>query len=244
MIEDLAFLDPEQLLLNISNGQDPSAEEITQILDILEAVVEDSPGRKPSLDDVYSYLIILGKLKLKEHSHLVERCLELGDPLTAALILQILCVDWEMAEEYLERVISFALGVAWDVDQDVQQTALSIMGEYLADSLSDEAKGLKPELSLTPYQCRVLDLLLNVFEDEYAEAWTRKSAYYALGRAYGMPHEKLPAECAVLDFRADSNDIDRKMLGELSALLEKSKQEPGRLVGNDESLGFPPRASS
>ncbi len=216
-------IDPEKLLLRISQGEELSSEEVAEITEVFRSLEIEDIGRSRSVDEVYSFLVVVGRARLIELQHLIEKSLDVRDALTVALVLETLCLEWEKTGEYLERVINFALGVAWDEDQDVQQVAIKILGEYLQQFLpailSQDVK------SLSASQHRVLDLLMSIFEDESLESWTRQSAYYSLCRSYGKDWEVIPSECVQLEFSHDSKDVEWGMIDELKELLSQPPLE-------------------
>ncbi len=209
-------MDPEKLLLQISNGKTLSPEEVEELIHLLEgAAVGDELRRDISLDDVYSYLVVLGRAKCTRARHVLERYLEMRDPLTVALVLEVLCLEWGFTEEFLERVVNFAVGVAWDYDEDVKQTALKILGEYLLTSLRSRKEN---DGAMLPREQRVIDLLFTTFDDQAGKIWCRQAAYFALCRAGGLSWEELPGECTSLDFSSRKGEVRYDVLDRLRAL--------------------------
>lgn len=216
MVEAVKPADPEKLLLDINEGKTLSAGELSTIAAVLVDQSKKILTRDFSVDDVYSYLLVLGRAKCFEYGHVLESFLDVEDPLTVALVLEILCLDWGKSEEYLERVINFALGASWDEDEDVRQTALKILGEYLYEKLPKQQKGDVPTVIR-----QVLELLYSTFCDEDAEQWSRKSAYTALCRARKKKPEQLPAECSLLSFEPQSPDIDWEVIRQIEDFLSE-----------------------
>ncbi|MCB0322044.1 MAG: hypothetical protein KDD69_00680 [Bdellovibrionales bacterium] len=204
--------DPEKLLLRLSDGDGLSREEIDEIVELLRQLESEDIGRKLSVDDVYSYLVVLGRAEQKQYRHVIEKFLDVRDALTVALVLETLCLRWDCTDEYLERVVSFALGVAWDEDQDVQQAAIKILGEFLHTAIGVDATALGDR------QREVLELLLNLLRDDSLEHWTRQSSYFALCRAAGKDWEELPNDCVLLDLTEGSTDLDHEVLERLDRL--------------------------
>jgi hypothetical protein len=222
-------MDTEKMLFTLSEGKPLLAEEIAEVTELLEGSEGIAGGRGFSVDDVYSCLLVVGRGKLFDYRHVVEQYLQAEDALTVALVLEMLCLDWGFVEEYLEQVISFALGVPWDEDEDVRQTALKILGEYLfasEPSRRDKAEA-QDEIKLARRR-HVLDLLVCVFQDEAAEQWTRQASYYALCRAYGKKWEEIPPECVMLDLKIGSADLDQKVLDYVAQFLpgKSSSEKP------------------
>lgn len=227
---DQHTMDPEKLLLKIGTGKKLSEEECAHVVEQLQSVDTEDLGRKLSVDDVYSYLVVLGRAKLFQHRNLLERYLETRDPLTVALVLEMLCLDWKFVEQYIERVVNFALGVAWDNEDDVRLMALKILGEYLQQAALSPGQDKKKLASTRSKECQtidlyVLELLFSVFDDEEISAWTRQAAYSSLCRAAGKAWDEIPGECVQIDFGDQSSDLDREMLASLRRLMPSSGQE-------------------
>lgn len=198
-------MDLEGLLLRINSGKDLQRSEVEEVAALFAWMHEDHRvAQRISLDEVYSMLLVLGRAQIAEHRPLLERYLNSKDPVTVSLVLEILCLDWGVTEEILERVLDFALGVSWDTEDDVRHTALKILGEYLQ---TNPTKGEK--------QRQVLQLLLSVFDDVDGGRRTRQAAYYALCRAATRPWEEIPSEYKLLDLQANSQDLDHTMLEQL-----------------------------
>lgn len=209
-------MDPERLLLKLSSGKRLTAAEIRAVVDLLEGASEES-----GLDDSYACLLIIGRAELKEHRRLVERYLEMKDPLTVSLALEILCLQWLTTEDYLERALDFALGVSWDVDDDVRGMSLRVLGEYLRSNWN----GVVPS-GCSDKQIKVLGLVLSVFDDDGLDPLVRQAAYNALCRAGGKEWEALPSECVLLDLAAGSSDVDWTLMDKLRQLSLSSPESP------------------
>ncbi len=207
------------MLLALSEGGALAENELREVLAVLESAESKDFACGPSVDDVYECLLVLGKTKLSQYRRIIEKFLEAEDALTVALVLETLCLRWELTAEYLEQVISFALGAPWDKDEDVRQTALKILGEYMYANRREAAlvPAALPKSKL--HLLHVLDLLRSVFADEEAQQWTRQSAYYALCRAAGRNWDELPPECKALDLSAESADLDQDVLRYVAELL-------------------------
>lgn len=202
-----AGLDPERLLVRLNSGKKLTKDEAADVIRCIRLALEGSAAI--SIDDLYSFLLVLRRARLTEHAHLVEQALEVHDPLTVALALETLCIDWGLHANYVERVMSFAIGVAWDPDGDAQVVALRILGEFLKDSLSQKEKLRDGRAEAA------LELLLTAFSDEALDQMVRQAAYCALLRAGGYPHEELPSECVEIDLGAGSEELDRPLLDRL-----------------------------
>lgn len=197
-------MDPEKLLNEINKGKGISEEVLLEVVELLSKDCQ----KTLSADDIYSYISILGVAEAKSHRHLLEKFIDYKDPLTVVKVLKILCSDWGFGAEYLERVISFALGVSWDEEDDLRQAAMGILGEFLhgVDSDDDVHKDQRRQ---------VTDLLFSVFEDKQLDVLSRISAYRALCRAAKLSWEDITAECMMIDVESGSKDIDWEVLKKL-----------------------------
>ena len=206
-------MDPEKLLVKISLGKKLSEKELDDLRDALERIELKHLGKAGLMDQAYALVHLISKAGLKQFAYLIEPYLEAKDSLLVALVLETLCLQWKEREGYIERVIDFALGSGWDEDEDVRETALKILGEYLRETLP--ASGGRP----AEKPRRVLELLLSTVQDSEVSDACRQSAYSALSRAAGKEWEELPSEYAALDFGPESKDLDQPMLHKLSETL-------------------------
>ena len=126
-------MDLDKLTAQLSRGRQLSDEELKNLVLFLE-----KPGGGPSLsfDRVYSCLYILASTGNLEYRGLLETFLDCKEAQTVSLVLEILCPKWGGTDLYVERLLHFALGVPWDPDGDLRQTACKILGEYLYGSFS------------------------------------------------------------------------------------------------------------
>ncbi len=208
------IIDPERLLFRLNSGEQLKAEELEAVVTMLQSVEDPNQIRALSIDDIYSLLLVIGRARSYEHRHLLETHLESKDPATVSLVLDILCNSWQLTAEYLERLLSFSLGVSWDTDEDVRQTAIRALGEYLFDAQTN------PDFKIfSAPQRRVLELLLGIFEDSSVDQWSRQITYFALCRAARLDWEQIPSECSRLNLEDDSEEIDREMLARLKKEL-------------------------
>lgn len=190
----------ESLLIKVNSGEALTDAEREHVERMLGLYFADDVIRKPCIDDVYSYLLVLGRGHATAARKIVEKFLDEKDPYTIALVLETLCLDWRETESYLERVIQFALGVSWDEDEDARQVALKVLGEYLAERIGEQA--------LTKHEASVLELLLGIFSDPVTDDWTRQLAYFSLLRAAGKREEDLPSSCRMLKLGEGSQEVD------------------------------------
>ena len=228
-------MDPEKLLVKVSLGKKLSASEFDDIVHALSEIDLNSMARTGLVDEAYALLHLLGRAKAYQHIQLMEKYLGAKDPLLVSMILEVLCLDWGRAEDYIERLIDFSLGVSWDEEEDVRQTALKILGEYLrprlfAEPVQEKKKSgggrraaLKPEDAEAGQKPkRVLELLLGILADVDLSHSLRQTAYLSLGRASGKEWQELPSECAILNLEKGTKDLDLEMLERLGQLLISS----------------------
>ena len=192
-------MDPDKLLLALSDNQLISADETAEVVEILNSATNTS-SNEVSIDEIYSFIVVASRAKLTEATSALEKLLELQDPLTVSLILETLCSEWQLVNDYLEIVCNFALGVPWDYDEDVRHTALKILGEYVRGKTSGKTNCAP----LGVQAAQVLELLFSVFDEVGVETWTRRAAYCALLRAAGLEWEELPSESVAITFNEDS----------------------------------------
>jgi hypothetical protein len=172
-------MEADKLLLKINTGGNLSHEEVEEVASLLKISIED---RKKlvllSVDDIYCMLLVIGRNKNEDYRHLLTQYLEYDDPLTVSQVLEILCLDWKETEEYLERLINFALGTSKDCDEDIRQTSIKILGEFLFAKNSENQ-------SQTTSALKVLELIFSIFEDEDCDQWTRaKKVLISIGRNF------------------------------------------------------------
>ena len=200
-------LDADKMLVEINSGNSLSGETLARVASYLESIdLNEAAGL--DLDNMYALLLVLGRAKSYEHGYLFEKFFELHDAMTAVMILETLCIDWDKTDEYLEHVLRFALGAAWDEDDDVRQLSLKIIGEHV--------RSLRLEGETNPSQFhhmkRLIELLLRTFEDESLDPWVRQAAYRAIGRIAMKDWEELPGECSVPNFDPASGSFDPEIV--------------------------------
>ena len=201
-------VDPETLLLKFNTTGKISDEAFLKVISILEQINVDEANSGLPLDDLYALLLIVGKVKKVKYQYLFNKYLELKDPFIVSMILETVCLDWKLTEEYLEYIINFAVGAVWDDEDDVCVTAVKILGEYLYSERSKK----KNEGAGNDWSKKVTELLLSILSDADREHWVRQGAYCSLLRASGKDSSQLPGECAVLDLHPSSPDVDWEMV--------------------------------
>jgi hypothetical protein len=125
--------------------------------------------------DEYTLLHILGKAGAKQHRLLIESYLEeREDTMLPRLAFQILCDFWQERERYRDTMLAFARGTSWDKYGQVQQIALSSIGEYLRNHKDCEALKIAFDCCNSP------------------EDVTREDAFLCLLRASGVERRDMP----------------------------------------------------
>lgn len=224
-------MDSDKLLVKLSLGKALNSDEIRDLVGVLEAV---EPGESHCLqfaDDIYGAILVIGKSGERSHHQLLAKHLQGTDSQTVSLILEILCLQWGMSEDYIEWVFRFVVGVAWDIDEDVRKTAIKILGEYLAerynlspkikkgqvDKGGDTVQGSELEKGAAWRERNqgLLELLFSVFEDQDTDSFTRQAAYCSLLRVAGTDWEQCPSEFAQLNLDKGSQDVRWQTLAEL-----------------------------
>lgn len=204
--------DAESILYRLGTGAFVDEQELERVAYTLESIAKDATALTTSIDDVYTYLLVLGRAKADKYRQLFERYLDCGDPFTVAFVLETLCLDWEQTETYFEYVLRYAVGVSWDEEEDVKLSAIKILGEYLRKVFKDwmsrdiPIDGILARLGKSDLD--VVGLLASTFSDSMAEHWTRQGAYCAMCRAAGKEWSDLPSECMMLNLDCNSTDVD------------------------------------
>ncbi len=135
-------LDCEALLVALSKGSDLNADEINLIKDFVTYSLK-APKNKISLEELYSAATVLRRADKPELSYLLVLFLEFHDPILVSFVLETLVCLWGVYEDLQERLIQFSLGMPWDKDQDLRETALICIKHLLTSSepaLSDQAQ--------------------------------------------------------------------------------------------------------
>jgi len=201
------MIDAETLLAKINAGEKLEPSELEEVVALLESDYLEGYGRKLSVDDIYSLLLVLGRSHAYQYTTLLESFLNVEDTLTVSLVLDTLCLQWDKLEECVEKLISFALGQSWDEDEDIREEAIKLLGEYLFNLKTNH-----PKKKATGRSATVLELLISTFDNPENSYFIRKHAYFALCRAAGKTWQEIPSAYATLDF---SKDIDTTMIQSL-----------------------------
>ena len=221
----MKHLDPESLLFKLNSGKGIAEEELFQVLSLLQVGSFSSDEEEGlSLDDLYSYILVIGRAKHLPAAKILDRYLSSQDPETVSLVLEILCKEWGKTEEYLEQLVHFSLGSAWDHEGDVQLLSVRLLGEYARDKLK-AIRGKKRTPRLSHLDEEVLRLLLSTFQEEGADRYVRQAAYYSILRANGDEWESIPSEYAKLDLAPHSADVRWDTVNAIQSLLSSSSSD-------------------
>lgn len=204
-------IDPDELVHRLNSGKKLDKAELEEVVALIDGGLSEDKRFQLSLDDVYTLLLVLGKVRDPRHQHLLERYLDCKEPQTVTLAMEILCIEWKLTEEYLEQLVSFVLGQSWDDENDVQCSAAKILGEYL-HTVFWPSKATKDSAEPQPRHSHIVQLLLQSMFDTDADYYFRKTAYYALCRAAGLDWEKIPSDFARLDLGEGSSDLDVEVI--------------------------------
>lgn len=215
-------LDADKLLVEINSGNRLSGETLARVASYLESI-DLAAAEGLDLDNLYALLLVLARAHSYEHGYLFEKFFELQDAMTAIMILETFCVDWNRTEEYLEHVLRFALGAGWDEDGDVQQFALKIVGEHVRSYLERDATTASEKHHLK----RLVELVLRTFDDESNDRWVRQAAYRALGRIAMKEWEELPGECSMPNFDPASGSFDPEVVSSVRQLALELSSSAG-----------------
>lgn len=214
-----------KLVIKMNSGSSLPKKSVEQVAKQLERIHQISSAvigynAENYLDEVYEHLLVLGKARAKEQRKLIEYYLNIQDPTTVSLVLEILCLTWGETEEFFERLIHFALGSHanmshWDIDDDVRITAIKILGEYLNSKLDAYRTSIAQSLPIREPLSRereTLNLLCAIFEEEHNNLFTRIYAYFSMCRAYGLQASGLPSISSLIKLDTDDTVIDWNMI--------------------------------
>ncbi|MCC6933883.1 MAG: hypothetical protein IT292_11645 [Deltaproteobacteria bacterium] len=213
-IDYTSNIDAEKLLLSVNSGDKLSDVELERVAHAIEQIsaISNEQQKNMLLDDLYSLILVIGRARAMGYKSLLEKQLYSKDAFVIALVLEIMCLEWGFIEDYLEQIISFAVGMSWDEENDLQLMAVKILGEYLAQIRNNDDGSRKLGIE---WKKLIAQQLHDIFNNEQHEQWVRQGAYYALCRAGGKSWADLPGECAVIDLKPNSPDIDWELIESL-----------------------------
>lgn len=214
-----------KLLIKINSGNTPDKDELREVVEYLELVQSDPrSSAQVSFDDVFESVLVLGRSGAKEYRNLIEYYLESKDPTTVSLVLEILCLYWREAEEYLERLLHFALGAPWDSEGDVRLCSIKILGEYLRSKFQGKLLcqgGLTRICEISQRDTEVVRLMLSIFEDDNADSFLRTQSYISMCRAVGKSWEETPSENIRINFEDELAPIDWELVVALRDVISQ-----------------------
>lgn len=163
---------------------------IGTISDLEVARVANALGSQEAGHDEYTLIHVLGCAGAVRYEALIAEYLECrDDPMLAQIALQTLCLFWGKSRTYRDHVERFALGNAWDEDEDVRLLAITIVGEMLREE----------------FDASLLQLLMRIFSDVRQSEFARQSAYFAIARASGKEWSELPPESRLMDLDKEAD---------------------------------------
>lgn len=214
--------EPSEYLATLAAGGTISKNDARKIAEELAGAVQSEDPDEWDFDRVYELVLVVGKGKIGEATASLERLLDAQEPMTMCLVLTILCEDWGRIADYLERVMTFAVGTVWDEELDVQERAIELLGQYVHNRISQE-KGLASEAVR-----RVIELLWQQLASADENWIVRRAAYQAMLAALGRGKEsisgtkdefaRLPALISETCLPAP---LDGRAIQELRALAER-----------------------
>ncbi len=203
----------EQLLSRIHSGKKLKESELREVSDILRSIEFQEVGRKLSADDIYLLLSALSRDRRGFDEKLFERFFDFQDPTTASLVAKTLCATPQGRSDYVERLINFGLGSAWDSEGDVQQDAIELLSEFIKDE--SKSGGWSPRAS------KVVRFLFDLFDDDESSRHLKLWTYTALLRAGGVADTDLPSRYAMLDFAKSSKQVRWELLEQVRTQLSE-----------------------
>jgi len=214
-------LEIDKLLSKLES--EPEAVDVAQVASVLGSYREDDAASPISLDEVYSLLFVLGKTKDRKYLGIIEKFLNVEDPTTVRLALEILCRHWGLSRNYFEYLLSLSLGAAWDPEGDVRSEAITILSDLVASALVGEVTlpGDDDAFQLV----HALKLLTSTLEATDNEQEVRAAAYQGLLQIVGTPREEIPTMWRLLD---PEYRFDLGVSAKADALLARHKERVTR----------------
>ncbi|GEM_PF-2994540 len=210
-------MDPDKLLYRLNSRKKLKVAELEEVVALLTAQLAQG---EVCWDDCYGLILVVQKAGAHEQHTLIASFLDQRDSLLVSLALETLCLEWRLTEEYLERVMNFSLGVPWDLDGDLRNTAFYILGEYVGR----EKDGLECSRSDQVVR-RTIRLLLKAFEDKNIDIAVRRGAYRALCSATRFAAQRIPSGMACFSVVPGSPEIDWEMVNQWRKLCGSDSSE-------------------
>lgn len=186
--ELIITLDFDEMLYKLSSDESLAKDEIIALEHFISTQVK-APREKRPLEDLYAALKVVSKSNSPKLSYLVEMCLDLSDPLIICLALEILITQWNLGNQYEERLIQFTLGIPSDHDNDIKECAIKCISSHLSKSkLSTKLKSIKPS------EARFLNLFLEILGDDKEDEYIKETTFNSLLKIFKLSPEDLPDE--------------------------------------------------
>jgi hypothetical protein len=173
--ELIQTIDFDDMLLRLSKNENLLETDIISIEKFLEQNIESN--KKRSLEDLFAALTVLSKNDKPDHAYLVEKFLNLNDPIIIELALETLIFKWGLDNDYEEIIIKYLLGVPFDYDGDLKEKSILIVGNLINKNL-DEIKDT--EFPLSERDLRLISLLIQIIEDKNEENFIKETAISSL----------------------------------------------------------------
>ncbi len=172
-------LDFDAMLYKLSKDETLSDSEISALDQFISGSVNGSISKR-SLEDLYAALTVLVKNNSDSLAYLVEQCLDIHDSLIVALALETLVIKWNLSEGYEERLIQYLLGVPFDHDGDIKESAIKCLGYILEGRLVPRSQTKADFEGWTDRDKKLMSLLLQLAEDTNEDEIIRTAAYQSL----------------------------------------------------------------
>jgi len=157
---------------------------------VVQKIKESRPGCD---EDLCSLLNVLGSAGAVHRKYQLRKLVEgflyyPTFPMVSGAALDVLCNDWDYAQDYLGLLKSFIKGVEWDPDGDVRIIAISSAGEFLRHNSEKELLQLLVDI-LEKESDAENDLYPGCAREE--ETLEKECAYEALARSAGQEWKDL-----------------------------------------------------
>jgi len=226
--ELIITLDFDEMLYKLSREETLAKDEIIALEHFISTQVK-APREKRPLEDLYAALKVVSKSNSPKLSYLVEMCLDLSDPLIICLALEILIAQWNLGNNYEERLIQFTLGIPSDHDNDIKECAIKCISLHLSKSkLSTKLKSIKPS------EARFLNLFLEILGDEKEDEYIRETTYNSLLKIFKLSPEDSPNE-EEEEEEKDKNlaYLGRSLIIEIKSQLKRLSSSSSLELDND-----------
>lgn len=171
-------MDLEKLLIKSTSEHAISSEEAQGLIQYGQGIIKKIvKGQTNLIDELFDVITIVRKANLREQMGMLEAVLDIQEPMTSALVIEIIASDWDQLSAIMERVISYALGVNWDVEGDLQEVAVNVLVNYLARHVQERS-----QLVL-----QIVKLLSSLIDGPVNHAWVSSVAKSGLAQVFPGP---------------------------------------------------------